>query len=103
MIRWLAVLSSCVLPVLAAPEKKVVDGVTYHILHAKPAEVRVVWKDAQGRQLETFPQATTYLTSLGATPDTIMNGGIYEPGGIPSGLLIQDSRELHPLNRRDGK
>jgi uncharacterized protein YigE (DUF2233 family) len=88
---------------LAAPEKKVVDGVTYHILHAKPAEVRVVWKDAKGIQLETFPQATAYLTGLGAAPDTIMNGGIYEPGGIPSGLLIQEGRELHPLNLRDGK
>ena len=103
MIRWLITLSACVLPAFATPEKKVVDGVTYHILHAKPADVRVVWKDAKGGQLETFPQATAYLTAIGATPDTIMNGGIYEPGGIPSGLLIQDSRELHPLNLRDGK
>jgi uncharacterized protein YigE (DUF2233 family) len=103
MIRWLIALSACVLPAFAAPEKKDVDGVTYHILHAKPADVRVVWKDSQGRQIETFPQTTAYLTGLGDTPDTVMNGGIYEPGGIPSGLLIQDGRELHPLNRRDGK
>jgi uncharacterized protein YigE (DUF2233 family) len=103
MIRWLTALSACVLPALAAPEKKIVDGVTYHTLHAKPAEVRVVWKDAKGGQLETFPQATAHLSGRGETPDTIMNGGIYERGGVPSGLLIQDSRELHPLNRADGK
>ncbi len=104
MTRWLVALAAaCAFPALATPEKKVIDGVTYHILHAKPAEVRVIWKDDKGRQLETFPQATAYLTGLGETPDTIMNGGIYEPGGIPSGLLIQDGRELHPLNRRDGK
>jgi uncharacterized protein YigE (DUF2233 family) len=103
MIRWLVALATCALPALAAPEKKVIDGVTYHLLIAKPADIRVIWKDAKGGQIETFPQATAYLTALGETPDTIMNGGIYEPGGIPSGLLIQNSRELHPLNRRDGK
>jgi uncharacterized protein YigE (DUF2233 family) len=103
MTRWPVALAACVLPALAAPEKKVIDGVTYHILHAKPAEVRVLWKDAKGRQLETFPQATAYLTGLGEKPETLMNGGIYEPGGIPSGLLVQEGRELHPVNRRDGK
>jgi uncharacterized protein YigE (DUF2233 family) len=103
MIRWLVALCVCTVPVLAAPDKKVIDGVTYSILHARPADIRVIWKDDKGGQVETFPQATAYLTSRGETPDTIMNGGIYEPKGIPSGLLIQEGRELHPLNRRDGK
>jgi len=31
-----------------------------------------------------------------------MNGGIFEPGCIPSGLLIQDGGELTPVNRKDG-
>jgi uncharacterized protein YigE (DUF2233 family) len=103
MKRWLIALSACVFPAMAAPEKKLIDGVSYSILHAKAAEVRVVWKDNKGGQIETFPQATAYLTGLGETPDTIMNGGIYEPHGIPSGLLVQEGRELHPVNRRDGK
>jgi len=103
MIHWLLALTFCAVPALAAPEKKVIDGVTYHILHAKPAEIRVIWKDTRDRQIETFPQATAYLTGIGETPDTIMNGGIYERGGVPSGLLIQNSRELHPLNRANGK
>lgn len=103
MIRWFIALAVCAFPALAVPEKKVIDGVSYRILHAKPAEVRVVWKDHKGGQIETFPQATAYLTGRGETPDTIMNGGIYERGGIPSGLLVQEGRELHPINRRDGK
>lgn len=103
MFRWFLTLCACVLPTLAEPEKKVIDGVTYHLLRAKPADVRVLWKDSTGRQLETFPAATAYLTARGETPDTIMNGGIYEPGGVPSGLLVQDHRDLHPINRRDGK
>ncbi|MEK7949996.1 phosphodiester glycosidase family protein [Luteolibacter soli] len=102
LLRFLA-FAACTLPALAAPEKKVVDGVTYHILHAKPAQVRVIWKDTQGRQIETFPQATAYLTGIGETPETLMNGGIYEPHGVPSGLLAQNTRELHPLNLADGK
>jgi uncharacterized protein YigE (DUF2233 family) len=32
-----------------------------------------------------------------------MNGGIFEPGGIPSGLLIQDGKELNPVNRKRGE
>lgn len=87
----------------AAPEKQVVAGVTYHVLRADAAHVRVVWKDAAGKQLRTFPEANAFLVARGETPDTLMNGGIYEPGGIPSGLLVQDGRELHPVNRRDGK
>ena len=32
----------------------------------------------------------------------MMNGGIFEPGGAPSGLLIQEGTELRPVNRKDG-
>jgi uncharacterized protein YigE (DUF2233 family) len=103
MVRLLLALLSCLAIARAAPEKRVVDGVTYHILRTSPAAVRVVWKDGRDRQIETFPQATAFLTARGETPDTIMNGGTYEPGGTPSGLLVQDGRELHPVNRRDGK
>jgi len=103
MVRWFIALAACAFPALAEPEKKVIDGVSYSILHAKATDVRVVWKDNNGGQIETFPQATAYLTSRGETPDTIMNGGIYEPKGIPSGLLVQEGRELHPINLRDGK
>jgi uncharacterized protein YigE (DUF2233 family) len=87
----------------AAPEKKVIDGVTYHLLKAQPGDVRIIWKDSRDQQIRTFPEANGFLTGRGETPDTIMNGGIYEPGGIPSGLLIQDGRELRPVNRNPGK
>ncbi|MCW1883589.1 phosphodiester glycosidase family protein [Luteolibacter flavescens] len=103
MKRLLLLLSACMLPATAAPEKKIIDGVTYHLLSAKPSQIRMVWKDAKGGQIETFPQAVAHLASEKETPETIMNGGIYEPGGIPSGLLIQDGRELTPLNPRNGK
>lgn len=88
---------------VAEPEKKTVDGVVYHILRVPPESVRILWKDAQGRQLGTFPAAARYLLRNGETATVMMNGGIFEPGRIPSGLLIQDGKVLTPVNREKGK
>ena len=97
------VFAGCVgTPAFAGPEERMVDGVAYQILVAKPESVRIVWKDRDGRQLRTFPEVTSYLQSEGLRVETVMNGGIFEPGGIPSGLLIQEGRELRPVNRLDG-
>ena len=45
----------------AGPEKRVVDGVEYHILRAPADAVRVLWKDADGKALRTLPAAAEYL------------------------------------------
>jgi uncharacterized protein YigE (DUF2233 family) len=86
----------------AAPESKTVDGVTYHILRTPADSVRILWKDSNGRQMRTLPEAARYLSGKGHKVDTLMNGGIFEPKGIPSGLLIQDGMELTPVNRTNG-
>lgn len=86
----------------AAPEKKIVDGVTYHILRTSPDSIRILWIDSKGNQLRTLPEAARHLTNTGHKVDTVMNGGIFEPKGIPSGLLIQNGSELRPVNRADG-
>lgn len=87
----------------AAPEKRIIDGVTYHVLRAPAAAVRVIWKDAQGNQLRTFPEAAHYFSSEKIAVDTLMNGGIFEPGGVPSGLLVQDGKTLRPVNNNPGE
>jgi len=87
----------------AGPEKRMVDGVDYHILLAPADAVRILWKDAEGKSLRTLPAAAQYLHGRGAEVVALMNGGIFEPGGVPSGLLIQDGVELTPINRNDGK
>jgi uncharacterized protein YigE (DUF2233 family) len=89
--------------VVGAPEKKVVDGVTYHVLEATPNAVKIVWKDDKGRQLRTFPDVGRYLKAKGFSVKTVMNGGIFEPRCIPSGLLIQNGKILRPVNRNNGK
>lgn len=90
-------------PASAAPEKRMVDGVTYHILSAPAESVQILWKDSDDMQLRTFPDAARYLERIGLTANTLMNGGIFEPGGVPSGLLIQDGRLLMPVNREKGE
>lgn len=86
----------------AAPEKKIVDGVTYHILRTSAESVRILWKNSDGAQIRTFPEAAQHLKSKGMNVDTLMNGGIFEPGGIPSGLLIQEGKVMSPVNKNDG-
>ena len=44
-----------------------------------------------------------YLTGERLQVDTLMNGGIFEPGGVPSGLLIQNGKVLNPVNRNKGE
>ncbi len=88
---------------IAAPEKKVIDGVTYHILQVSPDRIQLLWKGDDGQQLRTFPAASKYLKGKGIEVETLMNGGIFEPGGIPSGLLVQDGKEVHPVNRNKGE
>ena len=104
-IAW--VITVCALgisrPVEAGPEKRVIDGVTYHILITTPGSVRILWKDDAGNPLRTFEETARHLESQDIEIDTLMNGGIFEPGGVPSGLLIQDGRELRPVNRNRGE
>jgi len=90
-------------PLRGAPEMRIIDGVTYHILRAPADAVRIVWKDDAGAGLRTFPAVARHLAGKGLRAEVLMNGGIFEPGGVPSGLLVQDGRELNPVNRNRGE
>jgi uncharacterized protein YigE (DUF2233 family) len=88
---------------LAAPEKRILDGVTYQVITTAPGKVRIVWADENGKALRTFPEVARYYERNGVAIDALMNGGIFEPGCVPSGLLVQDGRMLRPVNRNAGK
>lgn len=87
----------------AEAEKEIFDGVTYHVVRSAPGKVRILWRGDDGKPLRTFPAAKAHLEKQGKQPAFLMNGGIFEPGGVPSGLLIQDGKTVHPVNRRDGR
>lgn len=50
-----------------------------------------------------FPKWQRILPEKKIELELLMNGGIFEPGGIPSGLLIQQGKELQPVNRNAGE
>lgn len=104
MTQRVLIVLSFLIPFIAnaEPKEQIVDGVKYHVLRVKAEQIRIVWKDGAGQQLRMFPDVAKYLAAKGEQPATLMNGGIFEPGGVPSGLLIQDGRELRPVNRADG-
>ncbi|MFD2255368.1 phosphodiester glycosidase family protein [Luteolibacter algae] len=78
------------------------EGIRYFVVKCDPQKVRIVWRDPEGRQIRDFPAAKSFLESQGEKPWLLMNGGIFEPGGIPSGLLVQSGEELCPVNRKEG-
>ncbi len=86
----------------ASPQRMEVNGIVYCVLRVAPSAVRIIWKDQNGAPLQTFSATADYLRKHGEVPLTLMNGGIFEPGGVPSGLLIQDGKELRPINTADG-
>ena len=48
-----------------APEKKVIDGVIYHIITVDPQRIQIVWKGADDKPLRTFPEAVKYFEGKG--------------------------------------
>lgn len=85
-----------------APEKKTIDGVEYHIITVDPQRIKILWKGDDDKPLRTFPEAAKYLEKKGNPARVLCNGGIFEPGGIPSGLMVQDGKQLKPINLKDG-
>jgi uncharacterized protein YigE (DUF2233 family) len=60
-----------------------------------------VWKDDKGTPYRSFDKVQTAFSQKGKTVRFIMNAGIFEPGGIPSGLHVENQKTLHPLNLAD--
>ena len=62
---------------LAEAEKKVVDGVIYHIARSSPEKAKILWDD-DGKPLRTFPAARAHLAKRNRKPAFLMNGGTFE-------------------------
>ena len=87
----------------AGPVRIQQDGVTYSTYVAEAAEIDLFWADERG---VPFRQFRTLQAALGASSKRIrfmMNAGIFEPDGKPSGLLVVSGRVFQPLNVSDGK
>lgn len=77
------------------------QGVTYKTYTAEPEEIQLHWKDASGSPYRQFRNLQAALKARGVDLEFAMNAGIFDPGGIPSGLHVEDNRILRPLNLKD--
>jgi uncharacterized protein YigE (DUF2233 family) len=79
-------------------------GATYRILTVDltRADLRILWKDAKGRQLRTLEAVKREVEAGGKTLLAATNAGIFEPGEIPTGVLIQDGTTHVALNLKSG-
>lgn len=76
-------------------------GVAFRVVRLAPGQVQLVWKGADGQPLRTFERVQAHFQHQGKSVRFLMNGGIFEPGGIPSGLYAEGGKLLQPLNARD--
>ncbi|WP_052572911.1 phosphodiester glycosidase family protein [Haloferula sp. BvORR071] len=103
-------LVSCLWCFLAAPlwaevkeESVRYADADFRVVRLEPSLVQVAWKDAQGEPYRTFDKVQAAYAKQGKTVKFLMNAGIFEAGGIPSGLHVEGGKQLHPLNIAAGQ
>lgn len=79
------------------------EGVRFRAYVCKPEKIRLLWKDDHGKILGDLAAARDSLGRSGQKAAMLVNGGIFEPGGIPSGLLVAGGKQLNALNLRTGR
>jgi uncharacterized protein YigE (DUF2233 family) len=104
-LGWLAGICLCMGSAGAeVREEKVVHaGAEFRVVKLQPQQVSLVWRDAAGEPYRTFDQVQSRLGKAGTKVKFLMNAGIFEPGGIPSGLHVEEGKELRPLNVARGE
>lgn len=106
--RWQMKVRFCLAAVLLtwmplAGAVKIVEApAPYHVYEARWGEelIGVYLNNRQGARLGSFDRLHEQVLNDGWRLHFAMNGGIYQSGGAPLGLLVADGRQVHRLNRR---
>ena len=106
-IKFLTALFSCASLLMSVPalaEYRTFDdgNITYGIFQAKPEEVQLHWKDAEGNDYQSLTRLKNALEDS-YNVKMIMNAGIYSMNNVPAGLWIEQGKELNALNTKSGK
>ncbi len=103
-MKFILLLLTCSLATLSAEiveESIESTGVKFRVVRLEPNQVQLVWNDANGQPYRTFDRVQAAFAKQGKTVKFITNAGIFESGGIPSDLHVEDGRTLRPLNLAD--
>jgi len=75
-------------------------GAAYIVCRFDPRkdDVRIVWKDGDGRPFRTFDALAAELKGEGRSLQFAMNGGMYEEDLSPVGLHIENGKQLAKAN-----
>lgn len=73
------------------------EQTTYRTFIAQPSEVHLFWLNPSGERFGQLKQLYDFLSEKSYPVEMLMNGGIFEPEGIPSGLCIINGEILRPL------
>ena len=104
MKKLLALVFLSISPVVLGQEEKVkFKGVDFRVYRADPEKVRLGWRDERGENLHSLQGAKTFFEKDGEKVKMITNGGIFEPGCVPSGLYVEKGKVIRPLNLKPGK
>lgn len=94
-------LTHCAVRAEITEEKVFHAGAVFRVVILAPEKVQLVWKDAAGVPYRSFEKVQDALAKQGKSVKFLMNAGIFEPGGIPSGLHFENRKTLHPVNLAD--
>jgi len=92
-------------PLLAEVKEESIThaGTTFRVVKLEPKQIQLVWKDDKGEPYRSFDRVQAAYAKQGKTVKFLMNGGIFEAGGIPSGLHVEGGKQLQPLNPAAGQ
>lgn len=97
------VLAPAVLAAEVKEEAVTHAGVAFRVVKLDPGAIELVWKDPQGEAYRTFDRVQAGYAARGKKVKFLINAGIYEPGGVPSGLHHEAGKRLRPLNLAGGE
>jgi uncharacterized protein YigE (DUF2233 family) len=80
------------------------EGASYAVctFDARRDDIKIHWKGADGRAYGDFSSLAEALRARGRQLRFAMNGGMFETDLSPVGLLIEDGKQEHKADLRDG-
>ncbi|HEY0978763.1 MAG TPA: phosphodiester glycosidase family protein [Flavobacteriales bacterium] len=82
----------------AGPPPATDDRIAFFHADPKKHDIRLHWKDPQGRVLGDLGRLITQEETAGRKLLCAMNGGMFDAHQAPVGLYVENGKELHAIN-----
>jgi uncharacterized protein YigE (DUF2233 family) len=86
----------------SACSQQLFDGSRFTVCQAKDGPIEIRTSDANGRPYRSFATLAQALGKRAGHVAFAMNGGMFGDDGHAIGLLIEDGKQIHAINRRKG-